>query len=129
VELPLTGDQVVCLGRDQAAWSGPASMSLAFNLMVACPAPHDETNTGDGGTERHRRTGLGFQKGVVLAAIIARQQRGPTSFDHQLRYGILETDTGGCVETIPGTREARNASVVTNSFTRRPVIAILEVSG
>jgi hypothetical protein len=24
-ELPLSGDQVVCLGRNQAAWSGPAS--------------------------------------------------------------------------------------------------------
>jgi hypothetical protein len=24
-ELPFTGHQVVCLGHDQAAWSGPAS--------------------------------------------------------------------------------------------------------
>jgi hypothetical protein len=24
-ELPFTGDQAVCLGHDQAAWSGPAS--------------------------------------------------------------------------------------------------------
>jgi hypothetical protein len=29
-ELPFTGDQVVCLGHDQAASSGPASTSLAI---------------------------------------------------------------------------------------------------
>jgi hypothetical protein len=28
-ELPFTGDQLVCLGHDQAAWSGSASTSLA----------------------------------------------------------------------------------------------------
>jgi hypothetical protein len=31
-ELPFTGDQAVCLGHDQAAWSGPAS------TRGACPA-------------------------------------------------------------------------------------------
>jgi len=37
VELPLTGDQVVCLGRDQAAWSGPASMTLIQSWSRPCP--------------------------------------------------------------------------------------------
>ena len=55
-------NQVVCLGRDRPPGAEPASMSLAFNLMVACPAPHDETNTGSGGTtERHRGTGSNFK--------------------------------------------------------------------
>jgi hypothetical protein len=36
-ELPFTGNQVVCLGRDQAASSGPGGSIRPTTIAIACP--------------------------------------------------------------------------------------------
>jgi hypothetical protein len=62
-KLPPTGDQVVCLGRDQAAWSGSALMSSGGSDVRVISTPADRlghgarwvTDTPSTGSERRSR--------------------------------------------------------------------------
>ena len=58
-ELPFTGDQAVCLGHDQAAWSGPErQQGPRVMLAAACTAVGDGVANGASrGLRRHRGRG------------------------------------------------------------------------
>jgi hypothetical protein len=79
-ELPLTADQVVCLGRDQAAWNGPLrdpppSWACRAKLCSA-PSTRSSRQTGRSGDRPRPKPGLRFHQ-AIRRAREALQRRRP----------------------------------------------------